>query len=209
MSHQDPFTLESELSRLEPPGLNAGLLDRLEACAYGNWLELTSEEIHFEAELRALFKPAAVPIRLHTRLEALSGTLSPATPENIAPMPVHVVGTKNRRRPWWSSAAAVAILGATAAWMLPQKSGLQPTQGPASVASAPTIQSPSAFVPASVNRVLSETHDEGIIWKQNQTPHRVLKVVYDEHVTLKDPSGKTYQVKQPRVEYFVVPTQPH
>ena len=39
-----------------------------------------------------------------------------------------------------------------------------------------------------------------MIWQSNQQPHRVLKVVYQDRVTYRDPSGKTYQVEQPRVE---------
>lgn len=211
MSHQDPSNLEHELSRLELPGLNAGLLDRLDSCACGTWLQLSAEEIAFEVELRSRFRPAAMSAQVQAKLESSLGAsalTAPAALGTSESQSTHVA--VRRHRPWWASAAAVAILGATAAWMLPStdRSG-QATAASQLGAHSPAVKAPRSFVPAGVNRVLNETRDEGVIWKPNQTPHRVLKVVYDEHVTLKDENGKTYQVKQPRVEYFVVPTQPH
>ena len=44
-----------------------------------------------------------------------------------------------------------------------------------------------------------------MIVQENQLPHRLLKVVYMDRVTLKDADGRTYQVEQPRIEYILVP----
>jgi hypothetical protein len=33
----------------------------------------------------------------------------------------------------------------------------------------------------------------------------VVRVVYKDHVTLRDASGRTMEVEQPRVEYMLVP----
>jgi hypothetical protein len=63
------------------------------------------------------------------------------------------------------------------------------------------------LVPAGFDRGLSEASDEGVVWQSANRPHRVLKVVYQERVTLKDSAGRTYQVEQPRVEYILVPAK--
>lgn len=209
MSHQDPIPLEHDLSRITPPSLPSDLLDRLEACASGTWIQLTRAELQFEADLRRRFSPVPIPSSLQAQLATCLPSATPtATTATQNPQQVSQVGSRPTH--WWRSAAAVAIIGATAAWMLP--TGSQPAAplatNPAFSAKTPTPQT-REFIPASVNRILNETRDEGVIWKPNQAPHRVLKVVYDEQVTLKDQNGKTYQLKQPKVEYFVVPTQPH
>ena len=63
-------------------------------------------------------------------------------------------------------------------------------------------------MPADFRHSLAETRDEGLIWQSNQQPHRMLKFVYMDSVTLKDSAGRTYQVEQPRVEYILVPANP-
>ena len=67
------------------------------------------------------------------------------------------------------------------------------------------VRDADQLIPAGFNRNLAEARDEGVIWQSNNQPHRVLKVVYMERVTLKDASGRTYQVDKPRIEYILVP----
>ena len=63
------------------------------------------------------------------------------------------------------------------------------------------------FVPASFNRGVSEVHDEGVVWKSNNQPHSLVRVVYKDKITLRDKQGRTFQVEQPRVEYMLVPAK--
>jgi hypothetical protein len=103
----------------------------------------------------------------------------------------------------------VAISGAVTALLLPtthhNTTKLAATP-PKSAVTRPA-PSPAELIPADFKRGLSETRDEGVIWQANDQPHRVLKVVYLELVTLKDAAGRTYQVEQPRVEYILVPAK--
>jgi hypothetical protein len=78
---------------------------------------------------------------------------------------------------------------------------------PENAISPPANPGPSVLTPAGLNRGLSEATDEGVILHGNNRPHRVLKFVYREQVTLKDPQGRTYQVERPRVEYLIVPAK--
>ena len=65
----------------------------------------------------------------------------------------------------------------------------------------------NGLVPAGFNRGLSEASDEGVVWQANDQPHRVVKVVYIDKVTMKDGNGRTYQMERPRVEYILVPAK--
>jgi hypothetical protein len=62
-------------------------------------------------------------------------------------------------------------------------------------------------VPAGFNRGLSEASDEGVIFQSEDKAHRVLKMVYHDRVTLKDESGRMYEIEQPRTEYILVPSK--
>jgi hypothetical protein len=101
----------------------------------------------------------------------------------------------------------VAIIGAATALMVP--TGRTPENHNHQVAAAPSATTTSSrnFVPASFNTNLSEVHDEGVIWKSNNQPHSVVRMVYKDQVTLKDANGRTVQVEQPRVEYMLVPAK--
>jgi hypothetical protein len=78
----------------------------------------------------------------------------------------------------------------------------------ATKSSAPVTASASGnLTPASFNRGLSEVHDEGVVWKSNNQPHTVVRVVYKDMITLKDANGRTIQVEKPRVEYMLVPAK--
>ena len=102
----------------------------------------------------------------------------------------------------------MALTGVVTALLVPAK----PANGNLAHAAPKNAISLSAqpaekLIPAGFNRGLSETSDEGVIWQSNNQPHRVLKVVYKDRMTLKNTSGLTYQVEQPRIEYILVPAK--
>ena len=203
----DPTSLDTDLRRLSPAALDERLLDRLDACADGNWTELSPAEHAFEQSLRG-HSPAALPAAL---MDSLAATLSEVrfpNEEKIVRFPHKQSAAPRRNRGWWSAAAAVALTGAVTALMVP----LKHEPGPVVAApQAPKITRPatngSPLIPAGFKRGLSEASDQGVIWQPDHQPHRVVKVVYQDRVTLKDASGATYQVEQPRVEYILLPTR--
>lgn len=193
----DPSSIERECLRIRAASLDASLLTRVEACTQDSWTQLHPAEIDFEQRLRSI-APAPMPPALMAYLES---ALNDAT---IVRFPAPSNTTSRHHRAWWSAAAAVALTGAVTALLVPLN------QAPPQVAKAPPAHSSSnpssgKFIPAGFNRGLSEARDEGVIWQSNDQPHRVLKVVYQDRVTLKDKAGRTYQVEQPRVEYILVP----
>lgn len=206
----DPSSIVNELRELRAAPLDESLLSRLEACTDGTITQLDPIELEFEHRLRGVM-PAALSEEFFAALEAtLSTAPYPSATAKIVSFPGREptpIRRFNHRHQWWGAAAAVALLGALAGWWLPTgnpKPSLAHSSPP-----APTIRPAvvPSLVPATFNRNLSEATDEGVIWHTSKQPHRVLKVVYRESVTLKDTSGRTYQVEQPRIEYILVPTK--
>ncbi|MEO7100420.1 MAG: hypothetical protein ABI162_13745 [Luteolibacter sp.] len=207
MKH-DPSLLEEELRKLQAAPLDEALLARLEASADGTWTELTHEEIRFESFLSQI-SPAQLPANFMASLESITAGVHFPVNEKIVLFPKGSATAKKREhRPIWGAAAAVAIIGAASALLIPSNNA--PKLAPPvsnNVASPVSANVSQNFVPASFNRGLSEVHDEGVVWKSNDQPHRVVRVVYTDHVTLKDASGRTVEVEQPRVKYMLVPAK--
>jgi hypothetical protein len=205
----DHSTLEAELRELRAAALDEAFLNRLEESVEGTWTRLSQQEIRFENLLRDA-SPAKLDPAFLADLETIVRDVPFITDEKIVPFPkVASVTPARRSRPMWGAAAAVALIGAATALMMPAGKG--PDTTPRRLASAPSSTPSSSatgnFIPAGFNRGLSEIHDEGVVWKSNRQPHSVVRVVYKDLVTFKDASGRTMQVEQPRVEYMLVPAK--
>lgn len=199
----DQPSLEAALRELQAATLDDALLSRLEAAAAGTLMQLTPAEIRFEELLRGS-SPARLSPAFMASLEAIVHKAPFPVDNKILRFPKAAV-RPHRTRPIWGAAAAVALIGAITALMLPVgKSPVNPVRQ--TVLTSPPATNPN-LVPASFNRGLSEVHDEGVIWKSNNQPHTVVRVVYKDQITLKDANGRTFQVEQPRVEYMLVPAK--
>ncbi len=201
-------SLEAELRELQASPLDEALLARLEAAADDTLTQLSPEELRFEKWLHQS-SPMKLSPEFLTSLESIVRDVPFAVDEKVVLFPGANPAAQPRKtqRPLWAAAAAVAIIGALSALVMPA------AKSPAHVVaqSNPTAPNASAanpnFVPASFNRGLSEVHDEGVVWKSNHQAHSVVRVVYKDQITLKDASGRTVQVEQPRVEYMLVPAK--
>lgn len=209
MSH-DLSNLENELKKLCPAGLDDALLTRMESCADGSWTHLDPTEIAMEKELRAIV-PSPLPANLAAQLESILSSAPFPTEEKIVVFP-SLSATRPRTNRNWAIAAAVALMGACAAWFVPNPTpaknfAANPPATEHSRQPSPALPDTGKLIPAGFNRGLSEASDHGVIWQPDNRPHRVLKVVYRDRVTLKDNEGRTYQIEQPRVEYIIVPAK--
>lgn len=208
----DSSTLETRLKDLSAAELDDALLARLDACAHETWTELSPAETAAEREFQRIV-PSAMPGGLLESLVAATAAVPfPRDEANILPFPERPAAAPARRkeRAWWGAAAAVALCGALSALMIPQgadqsvvSGGDSAPQPPSALANSP--RQGDRLIPAGFDRGLSEARDAGVVWPSNNQPHRVLKVVYKDRVTLRDGAGRTYQVEQPRVEYILVP----
>lgn len=210
--------LEAKLNGQQATGLDEALLDRLEAAVDGSLLELSAQDLKFEAQLRCI-KLRALSSSLLSRLESAVDGLPAPSQVHVLPFPganpereISLAKAHNTRASWVAAAAAVVLLGVLSAiW-------IDPMAGPAQSAynekqpSANLAGSPAPMVgalPAEFTRALSETQDQGIIWPNNDSPHRVIKVTYTDTVSMTHEDGSTYEVEKPRVEYYLVPAESH
>jgi hypothetical protein len=211
----DLSSLENDLRKLRAAALDDAMMERLEECAADTWDTLRPLELEMEHRLRA-HEPAPLEDAMLERMLAhVDGLSFPKSQPKILPFPATVAAeprTASRGGRWLAAAAAVAMMGALAGWFVPHGSNTEKPLAASSgqrenASSRPHLTAPSGLVPAGINRGLSEASDEGVVLNQNSQPHRVLKFVYNERVTLKDANGRTYHVDRPRVEYLIVPAK--
>ncbi|MEI8039697.1 MAG: hypothetical protein WCJ14_15055 [Verrucomicrobiota bacterium] len=202
----DLSSMESALRQLRPARPDAALLARLEACTDNSWTEPQPATRGLVNQLGRL-APSPLPAALLAALTATLDTVAPPGEPKIISFPSARTATPHHPRRWWGAAAAVALIGGVAALYAPIHHATGPLAAAPHAPNQATLPTrpTGPLIPASFNRGLTEAHDEGVIWPSNDQARRVLKVVYRDRVTLKDASGRTYQVDRPRVEYILVP----
>ena len=202
----DEPSLESMLCDLQPAMLDDALISRLEAAAEGQLIELTHDELRFEEMLRGT-APAGLSPDFLAELEASFQNVPFPVNEKILLFPKgNVIPLETRKRPLWAAAAAVALVGAATALLLPISKSKVNLADQAPV-SPPLVAHAAAdnLVPAGFNRGVSNVSDEGMVWKNETQAHSLKRVEYVDKITLKDKTGRTFQVEQPRVCYLLVP----
>lgn len=206
-----PTITEQQLSNLNPTGLDGDFLARLTACAEGTLANLSEDEAAFETRLRAI-RPRTMPSNLHTTLLETLGDTPFAVDEKIVlfnKSSVGSVGTGKSRNTFrfnLAAAAAVALLGSIAAFMVPTETAKDRSADTGAVIesfSAPLSTPPSLVAP--ISRNLSDTRDEGVVWRGKNQPHRVLRLTHTEQVTVMDADGNPVTKELPRVEYVIIP----
>jgi len=211
-----PTITEQELQRLNPCGLDNAFLSRLAACAEDTFTKLSSEEIAFEISLRSV-RPRNIQSTLMDTLHAGIADAPFAVDEKIVLFNISNKGktaaskqgkTSNTIRFNLAAAAAVALLGSLAALMLPEKA---PSDVPTASSETPVesfvplATSPSNVAPAGYNRTLVGTSDEGVIWKNETQPFRVLRHTFSDRITTAGANGEPVQKEQPHIEYSLIP----
>lgn len=209
MKSKDPHAVEAPLKRQQAASLDPALIDRLEAAADRSLLELSAIERQLETKLSNI-QPACLQPTLLDRLETMASKAGFPKKSPVLEFPGNKSVSQPRRRSGLAVAAAVALLGAISALMLDPgpaplgaSSEADPTPAPSLGPALPEIR------PTQFSRDLSNAIDAGIVWKDDSQPHRVLKVVYTDRMTVEHEDGSSYEVETPRVEYILVPTESH
>lgn len=200
----DISDIEAQLAGLRPVRMDADLTRRLEGLVDGG-VELGTDELALEHALRGL-QPLQLSPQQFAAFAALIDETPAATVPNVVANVVEFPAAKRRQRPLWASAAAVAVLGAFTAMMLPNgKSGNVAGAAQSPIKSSPSLNTSSSnIVPAGFNRGVQSAQDQGVIWNGGRGS-RVVRVEYLDKAVIKQKDGKQIEVQQPRVEYLVVP----
>lgn len=201
--------IEAQLAGMRPQRLDDELSLRLKGLLDRGGLELSDDELAFEHDLLAM-RPVALSPRQFSAFAGLLDEVPAAAPPVESSKVIEFPAVQRRQRPLWASAAAVAILGAFTALMLPKgKPNRAETvvvqNTPVASLAAPGLAAADSpnIVPAGFNRGIQSAQDQGVVWHGGRGT-RVVKVEYlDKAVIQKD--GKKVEVQQPRVEYLVVP----
>jgi len=203
----DQTSLEAELRELRAATLDDALLHRLEAASEGTLTELSRDEMRLENLLRAT-RPAAIAPDHMAQLQAIFSGIPFSVNEKIVLFPkANASPRAAAKRPMWAAAAAVALVGAATALMMPAN-GPQPDTISRSAPPAARVATSTAagnLVPAGFDRGVNKVSDEGFVWKNNNQPHRLMRLEFTDRVTFKDQFGRTYQVEQPGNRYMLVP----
>lgn len=201
--------IESMLHALRPRALPSHLHQQLED------MLTKGGACHVPADSSwSVAKPAALPPDLANRLEDILSRVPHPGSGKLIHFPER--GNPSRPSPWrkYAVAAAVAMMGASSALLVPHQSSTLPTAQIDSSTSRPEPAARNAqppgrheMIPANYRSGLSEAKDAGIIWQDQHGPQRMLQLVFRDKVTMKDQSGRLYQVERPRVEYVFIPAQ--
>ena len=105
-------------------------------------------------------------------------------------------------RPTWAAAAAVAVLGATAAVFFPKQPN-EPVAAHEGAGSVPLLRQAS-FVPVDAENRVSSL-ETGVISDKHGIPHQLIRVVRQEEASFRGADNVGMKITRPKVDYYVVP----
>ena len=158
----------------------------------------------FEEELERL-SPAAMPDGMIARMAAaMDGWADAEEEEKVVPFPRgQAEGRGSSRNGFWAAAAAVALLGALAAFFVPPNGGSK-LAGNSGVA---TPYLAASFAPVGAERNIVNASDEGFVVMRDAVPHRAVRVEYMDRIELRNDQGERVEVEAPRVRIVLIPVR--
>lgn len=210
-TNDDLRDLEDAFAVLKPAPLDAEFLSRLVACSEAESTKLSSAELQFEDEVRH-HHPARLSPAMMARLESVVADVAFPDERKILPFPQRSQAppkAARSSRAMLAAVAAVAAVGAAAALLVPVGDRPSPAITESSPvrpqASAAVTTTPREVLPASFQRSLRSARDEGVVLQSKDRSHRLVRVEFIDRVWIEDGEGKSVEVEQPRVGYFLVP----
>lgn len=229
--------IEKQLANLAPRSLPVELLSRMEQ-SMGQWSgheesdhsDVSEGDLnHLEVHL-GLMQPAAMPEDMLTRMsDAMDRWQERAhadsSDDKVIPMELH---TERRQRArsntrvfgssMWTAAAAVALLGAVSALILPRleksNQGMAATVSPVNDDSSTALDIGAIAAPSNtwtasdaLSHKVTRTSDTGVIMAGDNTPHRCIRVDYVNRIKAKDADGREIEIKSPGVDYVLIPVE--
>ncbi len=217
--------LEHQLASYEPCEISVKFMARLERSVQSASALHESEE----AELWELeeyleqISPASMSVNILERMTLAMDRWHEHVPEEEKVVPFNkrenTTPTIRKRTGggMFAAAAAVALLGALSALVMPRFLETSPSGQVADQADAdsakdlstrPTGDSSALWVsPDSLSHKVTYTTDQGTVMTRDNKPHRCIRVDYVDRVVLHDKHGREVIIKRPRVKYMLVPME--
>jgi hypothetical protein len=207
--------IEDSLKGMRPAAPDAACLGRLLAAVEGRLQKNDLSMAGVESRLAAMAPVAPAPEVFERMLDTVSRVPFPVSDKVVmfpgAAKPAAVKTAS--RRPWYASAAAVAVAGAFSAMMIDKL----PSSSARTVVPVAThredarphapVTGPGAgngrIVRASTG--LQEASDQGVGYRTDGKPMRVVKLKYMDTVQVTQPDGKVVEMQVPREELLLVP----
>ena len=166
--------------------------------------------------------PMAMPDDLLARMEQAMDRWQehlPLEEKLVAFPPVSNGAGKMKYFNVWASAAAVALVGVVSLVMI--NGGGEKAQSVAAGNDLPVqpvaaIAAPAAKIPGVVqasypqlDTSIRSTSDDVMSYDAQGRPVRLMRVDFEDVVTVRDAAGRLIKIKQPRIEYYVIPVEVH
>jgi len=222
--------LEQQLQGFVPCALSQDLFDHVEQSmnVAGNekWVvsdDLDDLEIHLEQ-----IAPATMPEDMLGRMVRAMDLWHEHVPVEGKVVPFGESGGEREeaapsRRQYGggmiAAAAAVAMLGAVTALVLPRFMNESGANTPPVVSTnTPAVDSGNTvmvdatprdawLLPDSLSHKVTNTSDHGVVMTSDNTPHRVIRVDYEDCIMMQDDEGREIEIKRPGVDYMLLPVE--
>ena len=196
---------------MRPAELDPVLYSLLEDAMEGN-VESPNATCADQERHLASVAPAPLPPALAASLAELLSECDFPEEEKVVQFPAKAntpVASKRRNHWMGTAAAVVAVAGALFGLLVTPDEGADDSQH-APVAQSTTGVSkdtldPAAFMPAAFDSTVRDTKNLGLMWDRNDSPMRVIKVIYMDTGNYINENGEEVVVKVPRVEYMLLP----
>lgn len=216
------LALEQQLTALVPSAMSPELSDRMEQSMAGVFehavngcCDFDDLEIHLEQ-----MAPATMPDDILGRMVRAMDRWHENVPieEKVVPFGEAESARKARGGGMLAAAAAVAMLGAVTALVIPRFfDGNQPVV-PNTTAAIPvneanlltvgSIEPRDAWlVPDSLSHNVTNTVDHGVVMSRDNTPHRCIRVEYVDRLKVQDDEGREIEIERPGVDYVLLPVE--
>lgn len=160
----------------------------------------------FEEDLERL-APAGMPEGMISRMEAAMAGWQDAAPseeEKVVPFPkAEQEQQGGASRGFWSAAAAVAVLGAVVAFVMPNNQADNVVKGRTA---APNYAAVS-FAPTNLDRNIIQASDGGVVFTNDDRPHRLVRVEYVDRLEYRNAAGAELHVEKPTVNFVLIPVE--
>ena len=222
--------IELQLTDLTPCRLSSDVLLRMEQ-AMGQWCEHDeladdmagrplneSDTNELEVHLNQI-SPAALPEDMLARMSRAMDSWHQYVPveEKVVPFGGARMSSSYRfGGNMWTAAAAVAVLGAVTALVMPQfntapgdlvvEKNMTPPSMKDVVANPSGIRG-ATLMSNSLSHQVTNTRDNGVVFSNDNTPHRCIRVDYVDRIKGKDASGRQVEINTPGVDFLLIPVE--